>query len=494
MRLPKNGKVIILDNEPKEAAPLIQVLTKNKIPHLYYTGDTEQLPIAGDTFDDVRVLFLDINLTNNAVNEATIAQLNNTLRRLIKPGTPYIAAIWSNNQESHLPLVNELFDNRAPDIAPISKILLDKSEFFQYSFEEGYILDPDRPKVLEDIQDKIDECLSQVDAMRLLIEWENSISDALNETILGISDIVDNNTFWNNNLKHIFYKLAHAQLGKTIFSAGNQELQHAALHTLIKSFSDRVEMKISNILIDPELDLMNSGKSYYRKINDAEVKLVWENLTYFLFIDGTQKAQSKNVSQLIARNNPAEEEITSELKSVYSLISPKLNTELLISKSPKINFHPGNVYSRSVTGPKKRKLLKTYFPKIDDKDREGKYKIQDLKVFKFVEVECTPICDYSQSKRLRYRFLSGVLYQNDIDPKLFDSTLDSMYTEIPPFLYNGKVYKLAFDYRLFKSINKVDTLKFTADNFLFRLKSELLIDIQARISSHVNRPGIITIS
>lgn len=492
MRLPKNGKVIILDNEYNEAAPLIQVLSKNKIPHIYYNGDTDFLPAEGDVFDDIRLLFLDINLTNNAVGEATIAQLNSTLRRIIKPGTPYIAAIWSNNQETQLHLIEELFTTRAPEIAPLSKILLNKSDFFQYTIE-GYILDPDRPNVLEDLQERIDVCLNEVDSARLLIEWENSICNALNETIFGISEIIENDSFWNKNLKHIFYKLAHAQLGKTIFGHNDQEIYQAALHTLTKSFNDRVEMKISNILISPALEMKNDGKNYFRMINGANVMLSWENLNYVLFINEVEKSRNKSVAQLKANNNDEEKAILAKLKMDYNLISPKLNTELLISKSPKINFHPGNVYTKSVTGIKKRKLLKTYFSAIEEKNGNGEFKQKDLKGFQFVEVECTPICDYSQSKRLRYRLLSGILYLADSEAKL-DTNVDSIYKEIPPFMFNGKIYRLAFDYRLFKSVNLDDTLKFTANNFLFRLKSELLIDIQARVSSHINRPGIITIS
>jgi hypothetical protein len=180
------------------------------------------------------------------------------------------------------------------------------------------------------------------------------------------------------------------------------------------------------------------------------------------------------------------------LKSAYSLIFPKLNSELLISKSPKVRFHPGNVYKKTVTGIRKRKLLKTYFPKIEDK-KNGKYIQKEIFGFQFVEVECTPICDYSQSKRLRYRFLPGILFEVNVEAKL-DDNIDSIYKEIPPFEFRGKIYRLVFDYRLFKAINKDDVLKINVENFLFRLKIGLLIDIQARISSHVSRPGIITVS
>lgn len=494
MKLPKNGKVIVIDNEPNEAAPLLQVLSKNRIPHVYFTGETDFLPREGEVFEDVRVLFLDINLTNNAVYESTIGQLKKTLLRVVKPGTPYIAAIWSNNQNNHEDLINDLFGNRAPQIAPISRILLSKSDFFQYDPEVGYTLDPDNEDVLGDLEQRINNCLNEVDSAKLLIRWENSISEASTETVVGISKIVDNDSFWNDNLKHIYYKLAHAQLGKTIINHNNQDLQKAALNTLTSSFNDQVEMRISDIEINPEIDISRAGRNFYRTINNSQVRLLWNDFTYYLYIDGTQKSQNKLVSGLKANNTPAEQQIAADLKSVYGLISPKLNAELLISKSPKVVFHPGNVYKKQVVGRKKRKLLKTYFPNIKDKvGNSNTYKLTDLSGFQFVEVECTPVCDYSQSKRLRYRFLPGVLYEVNVDVSL-DKNLDSIYREIPPFEFKGKIYQLVFDYRLFKAVNKEDEIGFTESDFMFRLKTELLVDIQARISSHVNRPGIVTVS
>lgn len=492
MKLPKNGKVIVIDNEPKEAEPLLKVLSKNKIPYIYYTGDTDSLPMQGDTFDDIRILFLDINLTHNAVEQAIIAQLNSTLRRIVKPGSPYIAAIWSNNQDAHTPLIEDLFSTRASDIAPISKLFLTKGDFFQYNIDGGgYILDPYRPDIIGDLEKRINDCLNQVDAVRLLIDWENSVSEALTETICSVSNIIDNDNFWNDNLKHIYYKLAHAQLGKTITNHNDQEIQQAALNTLTSSFNDRVEMKIANIAGDAQMDIKNTGKNYYKSINDTVLKLCWKNPKYYFYINNVEKGNNNQVEKLSANNNLNDQDFLDQLKSSYKLISPKLNAEILISKQPKVKFHPGNVYHKPVTGKRKRKLLKTYFPDID-RQQNGQYMHHDLTGFRFVEVECTPVCDYSQSKRLRFRFLPGILYLADIETKLV--SLDSIYSEIPSFEFKGKIYKLVFDYRLFKAVNKDDDSRFSSYNFLFRLNSQLLTDLQARLSSHINRPGITTIS
>ena len=81
MELPFSGKIVIIDNEPKEAAPLLQILSKKRLPHVYFTGDQLLLPDEGNAFEDVRIIFLDINLTSSTTEQATLAQLSTTLKR-----------------------------------------------------------------------------------------------------------------------------------------------------------------------------------------------------------------------------------------------------------------------------------------------------------------------------------------------------------------------------------------------------------------------------
>ena len=65
--------------------------------------------------------------------------------------------------------------------------------------------------------------------------------------------------------------------------------------------------------------------------------------------------------------------------------------------------------------------------------------------------------------------------------------------EIPALEYDGEIHRLVFDYRLFKSLNITKSGLHPA-TFLFKLKNEVVTDILARISAHVNRAGITTIS
>ena len=58
----------------------------------------------------------------------------------------------------------------------------------------------------------------------------------------------------------------------------------------------------------------------------------------------------------------------------------------------------------------------------------------------------------------------------------------------PAIHYKGKDYKMILDFRYFTSV-KADELKST--DVLFRIRKELLSDIQIKLSSHINRTGVL---
>ena len=62
MSLPINGRITIIDDQFDQALPIINVLSKNKQAYTYYSGDLQFLPNQDEVPNDIRLLFLDINL------------------------------------------------------------------------------------------------------------------------------------------------------------------------------------------------------------------------------------------------------------------------------------------------------------------------------------------------------------------------------------------------------------------------------------------------
>ena len=70
MFLPINGRVAIIDNEIGEVEPLFKIFSKNRIPYTFVKGDDmDYLPEENDESNDIRLVFLDLNLLGNRTPE-----------------------------------------------------------------------------------------------------------------------------------------------------------------------------------------------------------------------------------------------------------------------------------------------------------------------------------------------------------------------------------------------------------------------------------------
>lgn len=65
--LPINGRIVIVDNNINQALPLMREFGKLRLSYSYYDGSSEDLPEEGIE-EDVRLVFLDINLIDDSVH------------------------------------------------------------------------------------------------------------------------------------------------------------------------------------------------------------------------------------------------------------------------------------------------------------------------------------------------------------------------------------------------------------------------------------------
>ena len=102
-------------------------------------------------------------------------------------------------------------------------------------------------------------------------------------------------------------------------------------------------------------------------------------------------------------------------------------------------------------------------------------------------VVVTPVCDFVQKENKIYdRIVKGLLipskYRNFIDEKS-----EAVYVLPITINYNSKEYILILDFRYFS------TTELSAANAtpIFRLRQELLAEIQSKLARHINRQGIL---
>lgn len=332
------------------------------------------------------------------------------------------------------------------------------------------------------------------EAIRLFIIWENLIHKASGETIKSFSALHKTDEYWQDNLKCSLYRLAHAQLGKTVDLVTDDDLIRNALKTFNHTFIDTVENKASEISdFSGTIIIDRNNIRLSEKLNGNEYIIKWNASTgrYSLLIDslgmpaGNPKTNS-NIHKLAgwggteARNSQIE-----KLIKVYNSITPEINTRLLIDCFVPKSIQPGNVYKKNgIHWKRKKTILKAYLNKTSLvlNNNEG------IKKFIFVELEVSPLCDSVQGKWLKSRLLPGILIPKEFITD-YDENRESLYTQIPVLKIKSQFYKPVFDFRLLKSV-EIETRKSKLDQPLFRVKRELFADILTRFSSHASRIGV----
>lgn len=99
------GKVAIVDDCLDEVKPLMQFLSKNFIPSLYFDGSVKNFPTKKES---IQLVFLDLSINNTTIPKMLASGLISNLEALISDDNgPYCLALWSNNYLSNQECINE---------------------------------------------------------------------------------------------------------------------------------------------------------------------------------------------------------------------------------------------------------------------------------------------------------------------------------------------------------------------------------------------------
>ena len=137
MILPNNGRIVIVDDNIREAQPLIQILSKRRIPFNYYSG-TRAADFPDNPNENIcRVLFLDLNIFElNKDAKTVISSIDAILKAIIPDNpNPYILVIWSKQKAEYQTALEEHFVHNIPQKIPAKIIFLQKNNYFDY--EDG---------------------------------------------------------------------------------------------------------------------------------------------------------------------------------------------------------------------------------------------------------------------------------------------------------------------------------------------------------------------
>jgi hypothetical protein len=485
MIFPKNGRIVVLDDQIEQGLPLVKAFAKKGIPCCYFTGNQKELP--EKPFEDLRILALDLNLTDAISFQNARATLINCIKKIVSTESKYIVLIWSVKENEFTAGLNALFDNELRDVRPISRIPLHKTDFFIHTRQNGY-----RPRkdFMRKLNKRLWEGLKSNNVLALVILWENLIHECAGSMIRKFSSFVEKDSHFDENLRHIFYKMAHAQVGRNLKKMKKAEVLKNGLQTFNDAFIDEINsaliMKNNNI---EHLDIKRLGNTYQQTFGNDVFKLVWDNFEkYLVYVNGSPISgeldafNSVKVKEILIKGTNARIQQLKPFLDKYFPISPVINTALLLDLAPSKYLRPGNIFEMQEPIKNRRRRIKEYLNKINDKDGEGKFKYK-ISGIKFVELEISPVCDYAQKKWKCSRFVEGIMLPEGIPLSSKDSGY--LYSEAPIFKVGNKFFTLIFNFH-YLTTKKINNSR---KPFL-RIKDELLRDIVAKFSVHANRPAV----
>ena len=486
----ENSKVVIIDDKEEEAKPLIDGLRYKGISTLYI----KKVSDIKKTLKGIRLIFLDIDLLSGTGNShERSGNIVRFLEKLVdKENGPYMIVIWSKLGDIHLSFLEErmgtLVENGRGHLIPVEKIVLEKNKYIRL-LEENSSNSQEENKLIQDLKNYlkmegvsiIDESVLNIqkyleenpkndnyeikveDLEKLFNEiceklknkinfllfllWENIIK---NEIISQGNDFFDSETI--EKIGQIFYNLAVANSGKQLRD---------------EEFINNAIFVINNLLCDK----LSSKTKSFEIIKDLAVS----------FLD-----DKKNIKK------EYKEKLTSETKG-------ELNRKLLLTE-PLEEISPGTVYEiTDLKEEEKNKILGDFYSSIinhsllkEENNNNIRKTIKESLKSKmtYINLEISPLCDYSQNKIKNYRILKGIMIVSDEETEKYINNNNISFYKTPLINIDNNLVYLIFS---FQELYTEKEMKLENKKIKFKLKNDLLKEVQVKLSNHVSRLGIISL-
>lgn len=502
MSLPENGRIIIIDDKIEQALPLIKYLSKYRYPFKYFNGDFENLPEQGQGFNDIRVLFLDLNLIDDTTPEKQhFAKIKSVLNKVIESVShPYLMVVWSRHKEKVEEFESYVFDEVGGMISkrPCHIILADKPAYYELDGTE--VIGSD----FNDIKNEIDVEIQQFPELKSILQWENAIHHVAHEVSSEIFNLQGAYQEWAQNTRNILSLFAQVSIGSHFSTSDNNTKVNSSFEVINQLFMDKLETNFYS-LAKENIDLSNtrydddfSKKSINTKLLTGSI--VKKDIFYpgVVFKVNGLEIKNKIINKILIKNigSVISHENFSDI-SFCDLIQDEQN-RIVTEKCREVEGF--NSFEKS----KQRELRKQivaelskvkYTTKMDflNKDRKALVVQEyiDASIY-LIETCIDPLCDYVQNKLFHSKFIQGLILEEHF-LECIDKNSEAIYIS-PIFCYQGKKVFLIFDYRfLFTRPTNNPSSVLINPEFFFRLRSSLLADIQSKLSRHINRQGILYI-
>ena len=477
----KTGKTIVIDDQYGEARPLLDALSRNQIPFFYTQGKpNSDFPLPNTVPAEAQyysLIFMDLNLdfkfagsqigseSDEKTFKGTHAQILNTIVK--NKNRSFIVVIWSNEEENFFEHYLELFDDfRYTEKRPYKIISLNKSKFFTLT-KDGFQFNKDKHGETKPFEDllfaEINLALKDLQSFKLFCEWDRVVAQSVGDTIDDFMSLVNKKNTEPEREEH----LAEVLTAISVAYSGHDGF----LHLNEEERTDSVLLALTQILNDDidrnVLYKRQNGFANWKANNLKDIK------------DLYLKVDSLLINKKLLICEPNRKDITGSL--FRSKCIPQDFNRIL-----KDCFEFGTLH-KTVTEELKIKYKKgKNESKAEDSNSNAFFDFILRKCIP-IELNVTPLCDIVQNKFINYRILSGFLAPANYHSCIKKTDLAFFY-QSPKFCFEREDFFIGLDLRSFSSCTKDEI---NSKDYLFSLRTNIMNDVQTKLSAHVSRLGVL---
>lgn len=431
-------RVIVVDDNIKEALPVIKALSKINIGTAYFDGNNKDFPDKNHLLRGIRLAILDMDLVDGGSNDKSkVSALVNTISKILSSENgPYAVVAWTK-----YPYLLKVFEN---DIFREESI---PNPVISISMEKSDAKDNKGNFDVKIIADALTKKIQNISPLLILQSWEEQSIYSAIEVINFLSqlaiqpncnDLKAWRDGWKKKILELMHAIAYEEAGKKL---ENKSSIQSIFNAFIPLQADRLD--VNSGTLSKEL------VSYSRDIIKANRTTILEDRV--------------------------------KLNSMFHIASTNLEP-----------IAPGNIYiinpylKRPDWIPARKTLYNDLMQKNKKLDPNDKRKIRQ------VVIEISPDCDHAQKKIRMARLLPGFLVPENLKD-YFKKPCESIYRNGPFYLSQipgkDKFYLYLSANNFFTArLENLETL-----NPTIRLRNQSLEHLINHFTNHASRPGLLLI-
>jgi len=430
------GRVIVLDDDEKDALAILKALGQKGIASIYFDGKTRTLPKRSERLSGVRLAVLDMDLIGGGTaDKAKAATLVRRLDGILSPENgPYVVLAWTNHIELVEHFESYVFASENTP-RPIATAMIPKAQCKDAGSGEF-----DTRLIIAQLAEKLKGC----PPLAFLQEWEQTAFRAATDVTNALSSLGADVTFHDLDAWRSAWKAELAQIMAVMAEeeTGGRPHEEAVAPPLFRALnplhSDRMEARSTE-----------AGSAV--GLADLDVDA------------GGHFALEKKA---------------------------RINTMLHLAVTGSDAVSAGSIYHFSMARgpgwlPKTSGLLDHLLQNPDQDDARNDITAAAMRI----AVEITPPCDHSQRNLNVARFVCGLVVPNSKQKRIKKG---DFIKRLGPFYLSKRVRKpgthwlyLSGRHFVTADLADVSTLRTVG-----RLRHEAHTDVQVWFAQHASRPGM----